>query len=273
MKPSIWLFAFAASMSATAMLAQDARRSDPCNALTDTDPVAAKNFLTFDKFDKELRVAITKQDAVALAFLVTFPLRVNDAGGTISLDDAAALKRHFQEVFTPAVRKEILSEKNEEVGCNDEGIGYARGVIWVNASKLGYAIWSVNPNWVPPYPKNYWDTPRIRYICQTQTHRIVVDTLAAGQLRYRAWNKPHAVTEAPDLEIKGGEGSGEGTGLCATPIYTFKNGPAVYRVEGGLRCFGVPPGDTPDPDDPPKEATGRLEVTIASKVPTDSWCY
>ena len=228
---------------------------------------AAKNFLTFDRFDKELRVAITQKDAVALAFLVTFPLRVNDAGGTISLNNPAALKSHFEEVFTPAVRKAILSEKNDDVGCNSEGIGYGLGVIWVNASKRGYSIWSVNRDAVPPYPKNQQNIPKINYVCQTQTHRIVVETLADGTLRYRSWNKPRSVTEAPDLEIAKGDSTFEGTQVCAVPIYTFKNGSNVYRVEGGLGCFGdAEPG-------PPRDATGRLEVGVADKPVTDSWCY
>ncbi|MFY9855211.1 MAG: hypothetical protein WAK26_15170 [Terracidiphilus sp.] len=266
MKSSVWLFVSAAMTIATVIYAQDAKWSDPCNAMPEAGTIAAKNFLTFDKFDKELRVAITRQDALALAFLVRFPLRVNDAGGTISLDNAAALKTHFQEVFTPAVRKEILGEKNEEVGCNVEGIGYSLGVIWVNASQQGYAIWSVNRDAVPPYPSNQWNIPKINYICQTQTHRIVVDTVAGGVLRYRVWHKPRPVTETPDLEIAKGDGTFEGTNVCAVPVYTFKSGAAMYRVEGGLGCFG-------DSDGPPKDATGRLEVTASGKPATNSWCY
>jgi hypothetical protein len=246
------------------MFAQDAKRSDPCHARP--AGAAAKNFFTFDQFDRELRVALTKQNPAALAFLVTFPLRVNDAGGTISLNDAAALKTHFQEVFTPAVRKEILSETNDEVGCDIEGIGYARGVIWVNASERGYAIWSVNRDMVPPYPVNKWDSPKINFVCQTQAHRIVVDTRVSGELRYRAWNKPRLVTDAPDLEIAKGDGTFEGTNVCTVPVYTFKNGSAVYRVEGGLGC-GSPE------DGVPKDASGRLEVIVGDKPPVDSWCY
>ena len=258
MRRSIWFFTLGAVLYATTMFAQDARLSDPCNAMT----AKSKNFLAFDKFDKELHAAITRQDAVALAFLVKFPLRVNDAGGTISIDDAAALKTHFQEVFTPAVRKEILNEKNDNVGCNAEGIGYARGVIWVNASERGYAIWSVNRDAVPPYPTNNWTTSKINYICQTQTHRIVVDIVAGGELRYRAWNKPRPLTEVPDLEIAKGDGTFEGTNVCAIPIYTFKKDAAVYRVEGGMGC-----------DSGPNDATGRLEVTVNDKQAVDSWCY
>ncbi|MGD0801804.1 MAG: hypothetical protein ABR906_10855 [Terracidiphilus sp.] len=264
MKPSIWFFVLTVVFSVPAMFAQDARLSDPCNAMT----TKSKNFLSFEKFDKELRIALTRQDALALAFLVNFPLRVNDAaGGTFSIDDTAALKTHFQEVFTPAVRKEILSEKNDNVGCMIEGIGYARGVIWVNASERGYAIWSVNKDAVPPYKMDRWNTLTIKFICQTQTHRIVIDTVAGGKLRYRAWNKPRSITEAPDLEIANGDGTVEGTNVCAVPIYTFKNVSAVYKVEGGLGCWGdSEPG-------PPSGATGRLEVTVKDMPETNLWCY
>jgi hypothetical protein len=154
MNASILFIAIAVVLNVPPMLAQDSRLIDPCQAMTDK----SKNFLTFERFDKELRVALTRQDAVALAFLVNFPLRVNEAtGGSISIDDAAALKNHFQEVFTPAVRKEILSEKNDNVGCMTEGIMYARGVIWVNASERGYAIDVVNRDAVPPYKMNNWN--------------------------------------------------------------------------------------------------------------------
>ncbi len=225
---------------------------------------AAKSFLTFDQFDKELRDALSRQDAVELAFLVTFPLRVNDAGGTISIDNAAALRTHFQEVFTPTVRKEILSEKDDHVGCMTEGIGYARGVIWVNANERGYSIWSVNRDAVPPYSTiNKWNIPKIEYVCQTEAHLIVIDTVPGGNLRYRAWKKPRSLAGAPDLEIMKGDGSFEGTNVCAVPIYTFKNGDTVYRVEGGLGC---------DPD-APKDATGRLEVTPGGNTIVDFWCY
>jgi hypothetical protein len=262
----MWVCALSAALSSVPAFTQVAPLSDPCHAMPAGGAVSAKNFLTFDQFDKELRVALTKQDAVALAFLVTFPLRVNDAGGTISLNDAAALKTHFQEVFTPAVRKEILSEKNDAVGCNVEGIGYARGVIWVESSERGYAIWSVNRDAVTPFPATRPNTPRIEYVCQTQTHRIVIDSAVGGALRYRSWNRPRPVTEAPDLEIAKGVSSFEGTDLCTVPIYTFRNGTATYTIDGGLGCAG-------DSDGPPKGSTGRLEVSVAGNAAIGSWCY
>ena len=254
----LWLFA--SGLNPSRAIAQGALEKDPCHE----GSVTVKNFLSFDQFDKELRVAISTQDPVALAFLVTFPLRVNDAGGSTAINDAAALKTHFQEVFTPAVRKEILSEKNENVGSNAEGIGYARGVVWVNASERGYSIWSVNRDSVQPYTMNRWKGPRIEFVCQTETHRIAIDIVTAdGALRFRSWNKPRPVTGPPDLQILKGDVKFEGTNLCAVPVYTFNNGTAEYTVEGGLGC---------DPDGP-KDATGRLEVTQAGRSVIETWCY
>jgi hypothetical protein len=259
---ALWLLG--AGPSSSTSPAQNTLEKDPCHAMAQEGSADARNFLSFDQFDKELRVALAQQDPVALAFLVTFPLRVNDAGGSIAINDASALKTHFQEVFTPAVRKEILNEKNENIGCNVEGIGYARGVIWVNASERGYSIWSVNRDSVAPYTATRWKGPKIEFVCQTQTHRIAIDIAAPeGALRYRSWNKPRPVTGPPDLQITKGDQKFEGTDLCAIPIYRFKSGTAEYTVEGGLGC---------DPDGP-KNATGRLDVTLAGKPATDSWCY
>lgn len=258
----IWLSILAVLLSSSSLFAEGTRDRDPCHAM----PAATlgSHFFDFDDFDKELRVALERQDPVALAFLVRFPLRVNDAEGSISLNDPAALKSHFQEVFTPAVRKEILSQKISDLGCNVEGIGYGRGVIWVNASDQGYAIWSVNRDSVPPYPASRWNSPKIDYVCETKTHRIVVDSLAGGILRYRSWNRPRPVTEAPDLEVARGNETFEGTDLCAVPIYTFKSGATVYRVAGGLGCTD---------DSTPKDATGQLEVIVSGQSSVDSWCF
>lgn len=253
--------------AATGLCAQDAGLTDPCHVMPKAGTLDAKHFLTFDRFDKELRAALTNQDALALAFLVKFPLRVNDSGSTISIDNAEALKMHFQEVFTPAVRKEILAEKLGEDGCMTAGIGYGLGVIWVNANDLGYAIWSVNVDAVLPSPKASPNSQVIKYVCQTLTHRIVVDSTANGIPRYRSWNKPKPLTDLPDLEIVKGEATFEGTNVCAVQIYTFKSGTATYRVEGGLGCWGDnEPG-------PPKDSTGRLEITVAGKPATDTFCY
>lgn len=263
MKPRIWLLLPIALLSSTAVLAQDGKHSDPCKAMPAAGSAEAKQFLTFDQFERELRVDISRQDVVALAFLVKFPLHINETGGgMISLIDAAALKSHFQEVFTPAVRKRVLDETSgdvDDVGCDEEHISLAEGVIAVTVTDRGYAISAVSQNGII--------APETYFVCQTQTHRIVVDTVAGGALRYRSWNKPRAVTEAPDLALTKGESAIEGN-RCGDPVYTFKNGATEYRVEGSLSCY-----PTSEAYAPPKGATGRLEVTVAGKPAAGSWCY
>jgi hypothetical protein len=262
MKTTAFLLLVGALVS-TPVFSQDTDHRDPCKAMPADGSVEAKYFLPFDAFDRELRAALTKEDALALAFLVKFPLRVNAPGGAYSLDDAQALQTHFQEVFSTSVRKAILDQPIDEIGCNIEGVMYGQGVIWVNATKRGYEIEVVNDEeTLPALPKG---SPQTKYICQTQTHRVVVDALADGALRYRAWNKPRAISEKPDLEILGGKDSFEGSDICAYPVWTFKNGQTAYRAEGALGCYGEV--------EPPKDATGRLVVTVPGKPDEEAWCF
>lgn len=246
-----------------AVMAQSPARPDPCGEMPKAD--AAKGFFTFDQFDRELRSALTRRDATALALLVRFPLRVNDSSGTISIDDATALQSHFNDVFTPAVRKEVLDTPSD-LDCSSEGVGYGRGVIWVNASDKGYAIWSVNRDAVPPYPMTSNHAPRLEYVCQTQSHRIVIDTVQGGDLRYRAWRKPRPITEAPDISLSSGKQRFEGTNVCAVPIYSFKNGDITYDVGADLGCFS-------DENPPPNGATGDLTISRKDKVISREWCF
>jgi hypothetical protein len=245
--------------TSAASMAQTQLPADPCKGGD-----AAKGFLPFNQFDKELRSALARQDAIALALLVRFPLRVNDAGGTISIDDATALQSHFNEVFTPAVRKEILNSSTDG-GCNAEGIGYGRGVIWVNASAEGYAIWSVNRDAVPPFAQSK-DVSKLEYVCRTRSHRIVIDTTDAGTLRYRAWRKPHSPTESPDLSLLSGKERFEGSDICAVPIFSFKNEDVTYDLGTTLGCFS-------DKNPPPDGATGDLTILRKDQVISHEWRF
>lgn len=262
MRVSFTIVVFAA-VSLTTAAAQRSKPLDPCHAMQADGIDEASNFLTFDRFDKELRTAIRQQDTLALAFLVKFPLTVNDAGGSIAINDAEALKTHFQEVFSPAVRNEILKDPEDDPACNAFGVGYGDGVIWVNATKRGYAIEVVNRDAIPPI-KTDWNAPKVNYICQTKTHRIAVDTMQGGTIRYRAWKKPKTPTESPNLELKNGVMSWEGTNVCSVPVWKFKNGSTTYSVYGRLGCTD---------GSEPKDVTGRLEISIGGNDTPAQWCY
>ena len=79
MRQLVWGLALAVVLSATTAFAQDSE----CSDMPKTGPDAAKSFLAFDKFNKELRAALTTNDTLAMALLVKFPLRVNDGQGTL----------------------------------------------------------------------------------------------------------------------------------------------------------------------------------------------
>lgn len=226
--------------------------------LTESAPPKA---LTFAKFDLEFRSALQQQDAAALALLIHFPLRVNTSKGTIMIPDAASLAARFQEIFTPAVRREVLATTADDYICRyDKGVAYQSGRVWVSEAKYGFAVWSVNV----PDPEQKVKTPRLTYTCQTDTHRITIEELASGAYRYRSWNKPKPLTDSPDVDISTGKQSFGGTGICAVPVYTFTNGNIIYEVDAAIGCTD---------GKEPKEATGRLSVSKNDKQITDTWCY
>ncbi|HKF48270.1 MAG TPA: hypothetical protein VKB38_12990 [Terracidiphilus sp.] len=233
----------------------------------DLSTYGASDVKEFKAFDADLRAAIAKQDAIAMSMLVTFPLRVNESdGGTYSINDGQSLRHHFQDVFTPRVRKAILNQKIEDIFCKyDEGLSYGdSGEVWVQYGKFGWQVWSVNV--IPAGGIAKQTRNGIQLVCRTAKHRIVIDADEKGNLRYRAWNASRSVVQSPDLEIRGGTAESEGTGVCAKRLYTFTNAQATYEIDGAEGCYG-------DDNSPPAGATASLTVTVAGKEPSSAWCY
>ncbi|HWE83751.1 MAG TPA: hypothetical protein VG267_02325 [Terracidiphilus sp.] len=238
------------------------RLGDEC----DLSILGATDTKGFLEFDTELRAALTKQDPVALAFLVRFPLDVNEApGDSYSLNDAGALQRHFVQVFGAKVRQAVLNSPVRALMCRDEGVMYGNGEVWVEATKFGYAVSAVNVE--AAAAATGAARPQIKYECQTEKHRIVIDEGADRAARYRSWDRPHSVTGDPDLVITRGDSTFQGTGVCAYPQWTFKNATVTYTVDGALGCLG----DSEPP--PPKGASGHLLVKVPGKPEVFQWCF
>jgi hypothetical protein len=242
-------------------VSQATRLNSGCDLAT----FGAKDTKGFLAFDADLRAALIKQDAVALALLVQYPLRINEGnGGTYSIDDGQALKNHFQEIFTPEVRKAVLDQTVASLGCRyDMGLGYGGGEIWVSFHKFGWAIDAVNADAARLTKKD--TTGSVELVCRTEKYRIRIDRGADEVLHYRVWNNPHSVLQNPDLQIPGGQKTFEGTGVCSSPTWTFRNGSATYAISGADGCYG-------DDDAPPQGAQGRLSVTFNGKN-EQAWCY
>lgn len=249
------VFLLLATRTATAQEA----RLDQC-----LENLGASNKAEFLGFDRELRAALLKEDSVSMTVLVKYPLRVNEDGGTISIEDPAALQTRFQDLFPPPVRSAVVSQKPEELICRSDGIGYANGSIWVNVVRQGklprYVITSVNPP-TTGTPK----TAGMEFVCRAENHRVVIDADTTGKVRYRSWNRPRALTDKPDLELPSGTSDFMGRGACAYRIWSFRSGVTEYTVEE-LGCF-------PNSNRPPTGATGELSVAIGGVRKSVWWCY
>jgi hypothetical protein len=183
---------------ASAACAQSSVLGKSCNLSIlrqdDTKPFLA--------FDRELRTALSRQDAGMMALLVRYPLRINDGRGSWYIQDDASLHARFGDIFPPAIRSAVINQAPESLSCNYRGIMYGTGAVWVNPSvepkEIGYVIEAINlPHLPDPNPR---PSVRVDFACRTENHRILIDSDAAGVPRYRAWNKPHAITAKPYLE-------------------------------------------------------------------------
>jgi hypothetical protein len=232
----------------------------------DLSALGAVEKRAFLNFDGELRVALSTQNPVAAAVLVSYPLRVNHAdGSSTSLGNPRAVQTLFGEVFSPAVRSAVLATPTVGVSCTYSGIMYGSGQLWVQPIGEGasqrYRVTTVN---VPEPPAARVPAePSLVFVCETQRDRVVIDRKPAGDVRYRSWNRPRPVTETPDLEIAAGSETGEGTGPCFHTIWTFKSGDATFVVsERGCTDDSVP-----------VDVTGFLEVSIAGRPSVTSPCH
>lgn len=219
-----------------------------------------QNFLVFDR---ELKSALEKQDPTATAVLTRFPLRINYGdGSSISLNNHQSLKARFTEIFSPRIRSVVINQNPPGSDfCRGLGFAYGRGDVWV--SNVGnYRIEAIN---IDTGKANFMRKSMLEYTCDTEKHRIVIDSDQFGNLHYRSWNKPKFVTEKEDMMVKKGVYNPAGTGVCMDSNWTFRNGDAEYAVTklGGCAEEGAIPA----------EATGILHVSVAGKLKTEQWCY
>src|SRR5690242_10210636 len=110
------------------------RRFGVALALACSAASAADNDDGRERFTREVIAALERKDAVAMALLVRFPLKVNlPDSTTILIADEYTLKQRFDQVFPPAFRKYVLDTEKAGSGENGwAGSGYMleHGAIW-----------------------------------------------------------------------------------------------------------------------------------------------
>ena len=241
----------------------DTRLGDSC----DLSILGINDKTEFLRFDSALRSALKGRDAAALALLVQFPLALNYPDGShVSLGNAAALQKQFDEAFPSTAREIVAGQKSDALFCKaDGGVMSGNGELWVDLVGEGktrqFRIIAVNVADDAEKPGKPGEA-KVQLACNTDRFHIVVDADGSGVPRYRSWNKPHAPPEKPALQLKGRD-DGEGTGSCFHRIWRFKNANADYVLSE--------PGCTEDKV--PGNAKAQLEVLIGGKSQLVSWCY
>ena len=224
--------------------------------------LGARESNSFLQFDHEFRSALSDQDAGTMALLVKPSLRVSDYRGSYYIEDARSLQLRFKDIFGSRVREIVSRERPQDLTCLSDGVMYGDGAVWVTFTGERYAISAVNIPSEGHAPKSEQKT--VEFVCNADKHRVIVDAVGDGAPRYRAWTKPHALTDKPDLEIPDGKREFEGSGPCGYTLWTFSRAGATYSLHGPGGCYE-------DLHQPPTDSNGSLDVSVSGKE-VSWWC-
>lgn len=189
----------------------------------------------YRQFVADLKSALQHSDPAAVALLTEFPLRVNAPGRVqFLIPDESSLQAHFEKVFPREARERVEAMRSEVPERVGEQFLLDHGLLWIEIVEHNagprFRLTTVN---VPGSDTPIW--PRLEMVCETPRHRIIIDQFSVEQSRYRAWNLPRALTEKPDLELKG-LSTFEGTGACQHPVHIFERGDTrITASQGGCR--------------------------------------
>ncbi|MFN8626383.1 MAG: hypothetical protein U0587_10455 [Candidatus Binatia bacterium] len=104
----------------------------PASAEPDTDRFAVAGITDAaarSMFDA-LQDAVRSNDREKLAALVEYPLRVNASGTHRLISDSDQFVADFSNIFTGAVRQQVLDQKFDELFVNWRGVMVGDGAIW-----------------------------------------------------------------------------------------------------------------------------------------------
>jgi hypothetical protein len=97
-------------------------------------PRAAESKTVVDQgypaFLSRLQSAFKANNRRAVIGMISFPLRVNSGGRSQLYPDAVSVQRDFDRIFTPKVRKAILSQRADKLFVRDQGAMVGDGDLW-----------------------------------------------------------------------------------------------------------------------------------------------
>ncbi len=130
-------------------------------------------------------------------------------------------RTRYREVFTPAVKKEILDSKGDRLHSSGlrtsataagwRGRAISHRKVRMRSSVSRWSTWSGSETDAGA------GKLRLSFVCETKKHRIVIEDKASdGSARYRVWNRPKALTRGAgsrDQERQAGLGRQRGLRL------------------------------------------------------------
>ena len=88
----------------------------------------------YGAFLSRLQSAMRSSDRRGVTALISFPLRVNGAGGPRLYRDARSVERDFDRIFTPRVKQAIARQRADQLFVRDQGAMIGDGEIWFDNS-------------------------------------------------------------------------------------------------------------------------------------------
>jgi hypothetical protein len=215
--------------------------------------------------------ALKREDSLAMALLVEFPLRVNlengKASASITVEDATTLRSRFDEIFPGWLRMAVIKSGPDDDVDNSQGIGIYNGSIWLQEFGAGSA--GIAPRMRVHVVNVHRDgdarPDQRRFVCATAQLHIAIDYRFDGDKNpstYRAWKKPHFPPLAADKTLQG-QADIQGSGGCSHTLWRFSDGDTAITVSE--------PGCGQDP--PPEGLKAQIAIQRGDDTATLQDCY
>jgi hypothetical protein len=186
----------------------------------------------------KLQEALKKNDKVAIAHLITYPIELERPLPSIKTEKD--FLKSWGDFFDANTIAEVVDDEPGTIGWR--GVQVGNGDIWFSKGK----IYRINMRTqafskkldaakknedatLYPSARNY---KHIRYTCDTVSHHIRIQEHKDG-IYYFSWKSGAALSQKPELELKG---SLENQGTGGNVIFSFKNKEYLYELNEVHTC-------------------------------------
>ncbi|MCM3293923.1 hypothetical protein M3661_27900 [Paenibacillus sp. MER 180] len=102
------------------------------------DPQEVNDFIV------NLQSAVAANDKKAVAEMVSYPLRVNQAGHSTQIASKTAFVKQYNSIITKKVRQKVLAQEVNKLFVNYNGVMIGDGEMWISKIDGKIAIYAMN---------------------------------------------------------------------------------------------------------------------------------